>query len=201
MDTKRSMVVAGLVLVVGAGVALAAMHPIIGTVTGQKETGVLYSGGAKAILIDVAGRQRTLASFFGDATILVLTDKPCLAADTDVVKASRILPDDVAIIEVSTTHEGCDAQKQCAVGRGDKGRYLVSLCDPKGTIRQFYGSRVPDAALVLDESGALRFAGTLKDFGWLAAKAKDLAEQARTDRASREAEFDPTRGHYCSSHR
>jgi hypothetical protein len=197
MDAKRSMLVAGLVLAVAVGVALAATQPIIGTVTGQKETGVLYSdtGGAKAILVDVAGKERMLKSFLDDATILVLTDKPCMGADTDVVEASRILPNDVAMIEVSTTHEGCDAQKQCAIGRGEKGRYLVSLCDPKGMIRQFYGARVPNAALVLDENGDLRYAGTLKEFGALAAKAKELAEQARKDRASREAEFDPTRGH------
>lgn len=195
MDTKRLMTAAGLVLVVGVGVALAAIQPTIGTVTGLKETGVLYAGGARTILIDVAGKERTLQSFFDDATVLVLTDKPCMANDTEVVKASRILPNDIAMIEVSTTHEGCDAQKQCAVGRGEGGRYLVSLCDPKGMIRQHYGVRVPNAALVLDEDGNLRFAGTLKDFGTLAAKAKELAEQARTDRASREAEFDPIRGH------
>jgi hypothetical protein len=159
--------------------------PQVGTVVGYQHEGILARAGPHAIQVDVGGQRRTLDTLFDDAAILVLTNGVCLPADSGPVRTSQWLDYRIPIIEVSSSSEGCDAVRQCAAVRGDEGKHVISLCDPLGFVRGWYGVTGSTAVLVLDDDGYVISAGTLKDFDYLRLRAEDQAERDRKDRQSR----------------
>jgi hypothetical protein len=159
--------------------------PQVGTVVGYQHEGILARSGPHAIQVDVGGQRRTLDTLFDDAAILVFTNEACLPADSGPVRTSHWLDYRIPIIEVSSSSEGCEAVRQCAAARGEKGNQVISLCDPLGFVRGWYGVTGPTAVLVLDDDGYVISAGTLKDFDYLRLRAEDQAERDRKDRQSR----------------
>jgi len=180
-----AMVVAAPVLV-AAGCSTYSQRvegPVMGTVE-------VYPGPANSainahtIMVSINGKDKPLSDLYDDATLVILSDTPCVANTVGLSRSASWLPPNVSVLEVSTGPETCGEANECAMSRGDAGKRIVSLCDSRDLLRKTYGVGPGPIILLLDRDGAVRSRGLLSDFDFLRLRAEDLARQAAVDRES-----------------
>ena len=183
MVTRMLMAAALAATVLAAGCGQAMVQgPVVGRVLGFDESDALLTADTRSVQIDVRGGVRSLASLYNDATILVFTERPCLPADADPIRAASQVGRGITIIEISGPADGCDAQWQCATHRMPAAGNVVSLCDARGLLRGAFHVGWSETVLVLDDRGNVRDYGPLEDFQYMRLTAETLAREAAADR-------------------
>jgi hypothetical protein len=186
MDAKWiiAAVVAAVPVMLAAGCSTAMERPegpIAGTVVGYAEptVGPVDAG---RIMVSIDGKEKSLSSLFSDATLLILSDEPCVANRGMIVASSNWLDSNVAVVEVSTAPGSCDKERQCVFARGDYGKRIVGLCDTQDVIRKAFDVHPETTILVLDSAGRVSDYGTLADYDSLRLKAENLARSTVIER-------------------
>jgi hypothetical protein len=166
MYTKLLLLAAVLsvpVLALASDQPAAPSGPVVGTVAPRDNMGGPVPLAPKNIMVNIDGRQRSLASLFKDATLLVFPRLPCMPSESEVVRAGASVGQAVSIIEISGPSEGCQAQQECALARGAAARGIIALCDAEGWVRDYYSVYGPNAVVLLDRDGFVLDYGSIDD--------------------------------------
>jgi hypothetical protein len=164
------------------GEAAAGSEATVGTVVGYAPEAQSGPADITDVLVLIDGKEKQFVSLFDDATLVILSDIPCIGDQSDIVKTSSWLDPNVAIIEVSTEPGSCTEEHECAMSRGEEGKRVVALCDMSDVIRKTYCLEGDTSILLLDRDGYVQNYGSLKDYDYLRTKAEELARKAILDR-------------------
>jgi hypothetical protein len=186
MDLKwiMTVVVIGMpaMVAVGCSTAMEKSYPIdaaplsnFGTVEPYTEETVAVPIRADSVMIRIGGDEKPLASLFDKATILVLSDQPCISENSKVGPTSDWADPDVAILEVTSDPAKCSLTRDCAAARGGSENRITSLCDSSDAIRRVYNVGPGTVVLVLNRSGHVAASGPLSDYDSLREQANSLA--------------------------
>jgi len=131
---------------------------------------------------DDKGRSRSLASHYGNATVIAIVDEPNWDPESEIVKMSKDMAD-VTVVEICLTGKNRNARDQGTVirNRTTTGRNIISLSDRNGLIPTRFNNAKSNSVFVLDRNGIIRQQGAISDLDTLKSNIRTMVQEAEQE--------------------